>query len=128
MRILDFFLTATTESLAATAKMSAQDTVLGHKFSNWDLMVSITLNPLRELLLGPAVCSPVKVALSFRRTDASQPCYKILLKLVNSFVLKNPTIYLTIWKMLKLLSILVYKIYIMAWQRTWLMSYQPYNK
>ena len=128
MWIWDFFLTATTESLATTAKMSAQDTILGHKFSNWDLMVSITLNPLRELLLGPAVFSPVKVALSSRRTDASQPCYKILLKLVNSFVLKNPTIYLTIWKVLKLLSILVYKIYIMTWQRTWLMSHQPYNK
>ena len=28
------FLTATTESLAATAKMSAQDTTPGHKFSN----------------------------------------------------------------------------------------------
>ena len=76
------FLTATTESLAATAKMSAQDTTPGQIFSNWDLIVSTTLNPLSELLLGPAVFSPVKVELSSKRTDASHPCYIMLFKLI----------------------------------------------
>ena len=72
------FLTATTESLAATAKMSAQDTTPGHKFSNWDLMVSITSKPLIDFLLGRASLSP---SLTSNSTDASHPCYKMLHKL-----------------------------------------------
>ena len=73
---LKLFLTATTESLAATVTMSAHDTTPGHIFSNWDLMVSITSNPISELLFGKAVFSPVKFAVSSKRTDASHPYYK----------------------------------------------------
>ena len=71
----DFFLlTSTTESLAATAKMSAQETFPGHEASTFFLMVSITSNPLSELAFGPAFCSPVKFAVSSNSTEASHPC------------------------------------------------------
>jgi len=66
-------LTATTESLAATARISAQETTPGHKLSNSDLMLSITPKPLMEFTLGPADCSPVKLDVSFNSTDASHP-------------------------------------------------------
>ena len=66
-------LTATTESLAATARMSAQETTPGHKLSTWDFMVSITSNPLNELTLGNAVFSPVKFDVSSSNTEASHP-------------------------------------------------------
>jgi hypothetical protein len=85
-----FFLTATTESLAATAKMSAHDTIPAHAVSTWDLTVSITSNPLSELLLGPATFSP---SLPSNSTDASHPCY--IIKLVIFFVSKKPIVYLT---------------------------------
>ena len=91
---LKLFLTATTESLAATVTMSAHDTTPGHIFSNWDLMVSITSNPLSELLFGKAVFSPVKFAVSSKRTDASHPYYKKLLKLVIFLMLNIPVIYI----------------------------------
>ena len=68
------FLTATTESLAATATISAHETTPGHELSNWDLMVSMTSNPLTELLFGAAVFSPVKLDVSSNNIDASQPC------------------------------------------------------
>lgn len=55
------------------AKISAHDTTPGHTASTLDLMLSTTLNPLMELLLGRAVFSPVKEEVSSRRTDASQP-------------------------------------------------------
>lgn len=55
------------------AKISAHDTTPGHTASTLDLMLSTTLNPLMELLLGRAVFSPVKDEVSSRRTDASQP-------------------------------------------------------
>ena len=66
-------LTATTESLAATASISAQETTPGHKLSTWDFMVSITSKPLMELALGNAVFSPVKLVVSSNSTDASHP-------------------------------------------------------
>lgn len=66
-------LTATTESLAATARISAQETTLGHKLSTLDFMLSITSKPLIVLAFGPAVCSPVKLDVSSNSTDASHP-------------------------------------------------------
>lgn len=69
--------TATTESLAAIAKISAQETTPGQALSNCDLIVSITSNPLIELAFGPAVFSPVKSAVSSSRIDASQPCHAL---------------------------------------------------
>ncbi|KAM0941188.1 hypothetical protein DsansV1_C17g0146111 [Dioscorea sansibarensis] len=68
-------LTATTESRAATARMSAQDTTCLHALSTFDLIVSITSKPRSEFLLGVAVFSPVKLEVSSSRTDASQPCH-----------------------------------------------------
>ena len=68
-----YILTATTESLAATARISAQETTPGHKLSTLDFMVSITSKPLIEPALGPAVFSPVKLDVSSNSTDASQP-------------------------------------------------------
>lgn len=70
-----FALTATTESRAATARISAQETTLGHKLSSWDLMVSTTSNPLTEFALGFAVFSPVKLDVSSKRIEPSQPCF-----------------------------------------------------
>ena len=79
---LKLFLTATTESLPATVTMSAHNTTPGHMFSNLDLMVFITSNPLGELLIEKAVFSPMKFAVPSKRTDASpllhnitQTCY-----------------------------------------------------
>jgi hypothetical protein len=65
--------TATTESRAATARMSAHDTVRGHSASSRALMVSTTPNPLSDPAFGPAPFSPVKLPVSSSRTDASQP-------------------------------------------------------
>lgn len=67
---------ATVPSRAATDRISAQETTPGHAVSKVDLMESMTSNPLRELLFGPAVFSPVKVELSSKRTDASHPLTK----------------------------------------------------
>ena len=69
-----FCLTATTESRAATATMSAHDTTCGHILSSRALMLSITSNPRRELLFGTAVFSPVKVGVSSSSTEPSQAC------------------------------------------------------
>lgn len=55
------------------AKISAQETTPGHTFSTFDLILSITPNPLIELLFGPAVFSPVNEEVSSRRTDPSHP-------------------------------------------------------
>ena len=52
----------TTLSLAAMARMSAQETTPGHTFSTADLMASITSKPLTEALLGLAIFSPWKLA------------------------------------------------------------------
>lgn len=75
-------LTATMESLAATARMSAQETMLGQRLSNSALILSITSNPLRELALATDVFSPLKVAVSSKSNDASHPCHSII-KLVT---------------------------------------------
>lgn len=69
-------LTITTESLAVITKMSAQDTTPGHSFSTAAFIWSMTPNPLTELLLGVAVFSPLKVAVSSNSNDASQPYSK----------------------------------------------------
>ena len=98
---LKLFLTATTESLAATVTMSAHDTTPGHIFFNWDLMVSITSNPLNELLFGKAVFSPVKFVVSSKRIDASHPYYIKLLKLVIFLMLRARLVYVfKNWKLL----------------------------
>jgi hypothetical protein len=68
-----FIQTNTTDCSAAMARMSAQETVPLHALSTADLILSTTSKPLRELLLGPAVFSPVKLAVSSKRTDPSQP-------------------------------------------------------
>lgn len=67
-------LTATTESRAATARMSAQETVWLHASSSCALMSSTTSNPRSEFLFGCAVFSPVKPGASSSSTDPSQPC------------------------------------------------------
>ena len=64
----------TTLSLAAMARMSAQETTPGQAFSTADLMASITSKPLTEALLGFAIFSPWKLAVSSSSNDASQPC------------------------------------------------------
>ena len=66
-------LTKTTPSRAASAKMSAQDTVALQLASTRVLIVSITSKPLAEFRFGPAFFSPVKVAVSSSSIDASQP-------------------------------------------------------
>ena len=68
-------LTATTESRAATARMSAQETVCLQMASTCVLMLAMTSKPLRDPALGNAPCSPVKpvAALSASSTDASHP-------------------------------------------------------
>lgn len=74
------FFTSIVDPLAASAIMSAQETVLGHASSSRALIWSITSNPLREFLFGTAFFSLTIYLLSSRRTDASQPW--------NSFVWK----------------------------------------
>jgi len=74
MLIEQELLTSKTASLAATAKMSAQETTPLHMFSKSDFMLSITSKPLRELAFGNEFFSPVKVSVSSNNTDASHPC------------------------------------------------------
>jgi hypothetical protein len=63
----------TTLSLAAMARMSAQETTPGQAFSTADLMASMTSKPLTEPLLGVAVFSPWRLDVSSSSSDASQP-------------------------------------------------------
>lgn len=65
--------TRTTESLAAIARISAQETVCGQKYSISAFMASITSNPLSELAFGAADFSPLMLAVSSSNTDASHP-------------------------------------------------------
>lgn len=65
-----------TPSRAASAKISAHETVPLQAASTLDLIVSITSKPLIEFLLGNAFFSPVKEVVSSRSTDASQPFTK----------------------------------------------------
>lgn len=71
-------LTRRTESRAVMARMSAHETTPGHSLSTLDLILSITSNPLTELLLGPAVFSPTKEDVSSSNIDPSHPCQTIL--------------------------------------------------
>ncbi|KAA8526263.1 hypothetical protein F0562_008534 [Nyssa sinensis] len=66
-------LSKTTPSRAASARMSAQDTVALQAASTRVLMVSITSKPHAEFWFGSAFFSPVKVAVSSRSMDASHP-------------------------------------------------------
>lgn len=79
--------TRSTESLAATARISAHDTVLGQTYSRSAFIASITSNPRKELAFGAAVFSPVKLGVSSSNTDASHPCliiiYSIILNISN---------------------------------------------
>ena len=64
----------TVESRAAIVAISAHDTTPGQAASTLDLISSITLYPLTELLLGPAVFSPLKDEVSSSSIDPSHPC------------------------------------------------------
>ena len=63
-------LTRRTESRAAMASMSAQETTPGHALSTELFIVSTTSNPLTEFKLGKADFSP---SLPSSKTDPSQP-------------------------------------------------------
>lgn len=65
-----------TESLAAMAKISAQETTPGQTFSTADLMLSTTSNPRAEFRFGLAFFSPVNEDVSSSSTDPSQPLTK----------------------------------------------------
>lgn len=72
----DVIRTATTESRAATAKMSAHETTgPPQALSTSSLMLSTTSNPPREFWLGKAFFSLSMVGVGSRRTEASQPCH-----------------------------------------------------
>lgn len=62
-------LTNSTASLAAKARISAQETVPGQKISSTFLVESITGNPPREVFAG----SVRSVAFPSNNTDPSQP-------------------------------------------------------
>lgn len=74
----NYKLTEMTESRAERVKISAQETTPGQTFSTFFFILSITLKPRTDLLLGAAVCSPVNVGVSSRRIDPSQP-YNIII-------------------------------------------------
>ena len=67
--------TRTMESLAAKAKISAQETVCGQVVSNAALISSMTSNPRTELLLGMDPFSLITLRLPplSSNTDASHP-------------------------------------------------------
>ena len=68
-------LTATTESRAATAKMSAQETTGRPQILSTSFLIrSITSNPLAELLFAREFFSLSMVDVESRRSEASQPC------------------------------------------------------
>ena len=70
-------LTNLTPSRAARARISAHETVPLQQFSTLDLIASITSKPLIELLaLDFAVLSPIKVGVSAKSTEPSQPYCK----------------------------------------------------
>lgn len=66
--------TRTVESLAASARMSAQETVSGHSFSSAALISSTTLNPLAEFRFGFERFSLMIVPELSNNTEPSQPC------------------------------------------------------
>lgn len=66
--------TRTVESLAASARISAQETVCGQAFSSSDLISSMTWNPLAEFRLELDPFSLIMLPLLSNNSDASQPC------------------------------------------------------
>lgn len=66
-------LTSTTASLAARAKISAQETTPGHNASTAFFALSMTKNACRETFGGPSF-SAVFSFTEFNKTEASQPC------------------------------------------------------
>ena len=71
--VQDDGLTSTVESLAAMAKISAQETVRGQAFSSADLISSITSNPRTDFLFGTEFFSLVMPPPLSKRSDASHP-------------------------------------------------------
>lgn len=72
-------LTATTESRATTAKMSAHETTgAPQALSTADLIKSTTSNPLAELALAKEFFSPSMVEVSSSKIEASQPYTTII--------------------------------------------------
>jgi len=74
--IEDVEYTRTEETLAPSARISAQDTTLGQASSTAALIWFTTSKPLIELLFGKAPCSLTIVSESFNKSDASQPFHK----------------------------------------------------
>lgn len=72
-----YVFTRKTPSLAASARISAQETVALQEASTLVLMASITSKPLAEFLLGAAFFSPVNVAVSSNKIDPSHPYKRI---------------------------------------------------
>lgn len=70
----DRYCTKTVESLAARARMSAQDTVCGHSLSKAHLISSITSNPLAEFMFGFDPFSLTMVSVLSNNIEASHPC------------------------------------------------------
>jgi hypothetical protein len=80
-KILERVLTMATESRAAIAKISAQDTTSRlQALVTAALIWSTTSKPLIELLFGNAVFSPMNVGVSSSRTDPSQPCVDMTIR------------------------------------------------
>lgn len=65
-----------TEASAARARMSAQETMPGQEFSRAVLMLSTTLNPRVELVLGAASFSLCMLALLSNKMEPSHPLTK----------------------------------------------------
>ena len=70
--------------------MSAQDTVLGHSFSNADLISSITSNPRAEFWFGTDIFSVIMFWLLSSRIDASQPCKIVIVYLHETVMEMQP--------------------------------------
>lgn len=68
-----FYDTMTTASLAASARISAHETVCGQNSSSSLLAASMTSNPPRDLFAGSALSVPSPST----STDASHPCKNI---------------------------------------------------
>lgn len=71
--LVSLLLTSTTASLAARAKISAQETTPGHNASNAFFALSMTKNACKEPFAGPSF-SAVFLFTEFNKTEASQPC------------------------------------------------------
>ena len=85
-------LTATDASRAATATISAHDTMPGQMLSTWDLASSMTSYPLIEPLLFIAFFSLDIEGASSSKIDASQPCN-------NWFIFIMLNLLMFVWKL-----------------------------